>query len=123
MSEQSPYTPDDLGVATVRTSPSIQGKSLYFVVPVLVRHRLAEKASRVSVCKESGNFVLRPGAGEGFVDYSAAASPNITIGAKACHALDASEGDQIRIHDGEKSYRLELISEQQGANRGTSCDG
>lgn len=121
MSEQSRYTPDNLGVATVQTGPSGQGKSLYFVVPVLARHRLAKKASRVSVCEEREEIVLRPGEDRGFVDYSATSpSSNIIIGAKACHALDVDEGDRIRVHDGEESYRLEVIDEQLGENRGAS---
>lgn len=119
MTEQLRYTPDDLGIATVRVgSKSRQGRSPYFVLPVLARHRLADKANRVSVCNDDGVIVLRPGRDRGFVDYSAVSPHNIVIGAKACRALDVTEGDRIKVHDGSDEYQLKVVATQRTPTAG-----
>jgi len=111
MSEQSRYTPDNLGIATVRVGPkSRRGRSPYFVLPVLARHRLTDEANRVSVCNDDGVIVLRPGRDRGFVDYSAVSPHNIVIGAKACRALNVTEGDRVKVHDGSDAYRLKVVT-------------
>lgn len=111
--DQPPYTPADLGTTTVRIGPkSRQGQSPYFTLPVLARRRITEDASRVSVCEDRDTVALLPGSGRGFVDYSTATA-TVAIGSRACEVLGVSAGDQIRIHDGNDRYPLEVLNQEQ----------